>query len=131
MVSDRVEISLAQIEVISTETKWRQHHVIGLQFVLFNKLHVRAEQSGAGAKSPDDRTRFQRLCIRTVGRERGQSASLQRAADREVIERLELEIAEAEQLVHRVVEEAVYTRVRDPRGLCFQVQHLPDQPEFP
>jgi len=57
---------------------------------------------------------FQRLCMRTVGRENGQSDVLHRAADREVIERLELEIAETEHLVHRVVEEAVYTCGRDP-----------------
>src|SRR3990167_4559764 len=32
-------VSLAQIEVVATQTKPRQHRSIGVQFVLFDELH--------------------------------------------------------------------------------------------
>src|SRR5204862_2419792 len=72
-----------------------------------------------------------RLCMLAVGRERGESTVLHRATDREVIERLKLQVAETEHLVHRVVEEAADARGSDAGGLGLEVQHLPEHPGFP
>src|SRR5205823_11912880 len=69
--------------------------------------------------------------LRAVGRERGEARIVDRAADGEVIQRLEGEVPEAEDLVHRIVEEAADAGRAHAGRLRLEVQHLPDRARLP
>src|SRR5437667_12759736 len=68
---------------------------------------------------------------RAVWRERGEAQIVDRAADGEVIQRLEGEVPEVEDLVHRIVEEAADAGRAHARRLRLEVQHLPDRAQLP
>ena len=71
------------------------------------------------------------VSVDAVRRQRGQARIVDRAADREVIERLERKVLEPEHLMHRVVEVAADARGPHACRLGFEIQDLPDQPGFP
>src|SRR6266850_3299577 len=68
---------------------------------------------------------------RAVGRQRGEARIVDRTADGEVIQRLEGEVPEAEDVVHRIVEEAADAGRAHAGRLRLEVQHLPDRARLP
>src|SRR5688500_178406 len=69
--------------------------------------------------------------IAPVRRQGGESRVVHRAADGEVVERLELEVPEAEHLVYRVVEEAADAGRAHAGGFGFEIEHLPNEARLP
>src|SRR5439155_10048182 len=69
--------------------------------------------------------------VRAVGRERREAGIVHRAADGEVVERLEGEVLEAKDLVDRVIEEAADARRPHTRRFGLQIQNLPDHTRLP
>src|SRR5688572_32620674 len=62
-----------------------------------------------------------------VRRQGGESRVVHRAADGELLERFKLEDPQAEDQVHRVVEEAVDAGRAHAGGFGYEVEHLPDE----
>src|SRR5688500_607541 len=69
--------------------------------------------------------------VAPVRRQGGESRVVHRAADGEVVERLELEVPQAEHLVHRVVEEAADAGRAHAGGFGFEVEHLSEESGLP
>src|SRR5437660_136302 len=72
-----------------------------------------------------------RMPLLFIRRQRGEARIVDIAADREVIDRLERQVPEAEHLVHRVVVEAADARGAHAGGLRLQIEHLADGARFP
>ena len=66
-----------------------------------------------------------------VRRQRCQAAIIHRAADGEVIQALKLVTFQAENRMAGIVEIAADPGRANPRGLGFQVEHLPHNAGFP
>ena len=66
-----------------------------------------------------------------VGRQRGEARIVDVAADGEVIERLEPEVAKAEHLVHWIVEEAADAGRAHAGRFSLEIERLADGARFP
>src|SRR5205807_1557648 len=71
------------------------------------------------------------LNSRAVGRKRGEARIVDWTSDGEVIQRLEREVPEAEDVVHRIVEEAADAGRAHAGRLRLEVQYLPDRARLP